>query len=307
MRIAVVGAGAMGGLYGAMLARAGCDVHFLMRGDYEAVKASGLTVKSYKGDFHLDHVNCYRSPEEIGRVDLVFIGLKTTANPYYHPLISPLMGPDTRVLSAQNGLGNEDRLAELFGAQRVAGGLAFLCSNREAPGVIHHLDYGFFQIGNFGRLPDETLHTFNRMMQDAGVECTLVDDLALVRWKKLIWNVPFNGLSALLDLTVDRIMQDAPLHQRAWRLMKEVQAAARANRLEIDDGLLEHMMDLTVKMKPYHTSMHLDRQRGNPMEIEAILGEPLRRGQQYGLQLPEMQTLYTGLKQIDQANKDRGG
>ena len=301
MRIGIVGAGAMGGLYGAFLARAGYDVHFLMRRDYEAVKASGLTVKSYKGDFHLDRVHCYREPEEIGAVDLVFVGLKTTANPHYPELISPLMGPDTRVLSAQNGLGNDDRLADLFGAQRVAGGLAFLCSNREAPGVIRHLDYGFFQAGNFQRPPDQTLHTFARMMQNAGVECTLVDDLALTRWKKLIWNVPFNGLSALLDLTVDRIMEDTQLHQRAWRLMKEVQAASRANGLNIDDGFLEYMMGLTVRMKPYHTSMHLDRQRGNPMELEAIIGEPLRRGQQHALHLPEMQVLYAGLKEIDQA------
>jgi len=106
------------------------------------------------------------------------------------------------------------------------------------------------------------------------VECTVVDDLALARWKKLIWNVPFNGLSALLDLTVDRIMQDSQLHQRAWCLMKEVQAAAQANGLNIDDGFLEHMMDLTVRMKPYHTSMHLDRQQGNPLELDALIGEP---------------------------------
>jgi 2-dehydropantoate 2-reductase len=289
----------MGGLYGAYLARKGYDVHFLMRRDYEVVKESGLTVKSYKGDFHLDRVNCYRDPAEIGRVDLVFVGLKTTANGYYDQLISPLIGPDTRVLSAQNGLGNDERLAGLFGVQRVAGGLAFLCSNREGPGVIHHLDYGFFQTGNLLRPPDETLRSFCRMMQDAGVECSLVDDLTLTRWKKLVWNVPFNGLSALLDLTVDRIMQDVQLHSRAWRLMKEVQAAALANRVALDDGFLDHMMDLTVRMKPYHTSMHLDRQRGRPMEIEAIIGEPLRRGRQQGLQLAEMQALYAGLKAID--------
>ncbi|MHC4257137.1 MAG: putative 2-dehydropantoate 2-reductase [Planctomycetota bacterium] len=299
MRIAIVGAGAMGGLYGAFLARAGYDVHFLMRSDYETVKSSGLTVKSCRGDFHLDTVNCYRQPEEIGIVDLVFIGLKTTANQYYQELISPLMGPQTRVLSAQNGLGNEEQLAELFGSQRVAGGLAFLCSNRVSLGVINHLDYGFLTIGNFQRPPDDALRTFAGMMQDAGVECTAVDDLALARWKKLIWNVPFNGLSALLDLTVDKIIQDAQLQQRSWRLMKEVQAAAKADKLNIDNGFLEHMMDLTVKMKPYNTSMHLDRQHGNPMELEAIIGEPLRRGQQHGLHLPEMQNLYSGLKIID--------
>jgi len=297
MRIAVVGAGAMGGLYGAFLARAGYDVHFLMRRDYYAVKSSGLTVKSCRGDFHLDKVNCYRQASEIGLVDLVFIGLKTTANHYYQELISPLMGPSTRVLSAQNGLGNDEQLADLFGPQRVAGGLAFLCSNRTEPGIINHLDYGFFHTGNFQRPPDDALRTFARMMQQADVDCQLVDNLALARWKKLIWNVPFNGLSTLLNLTVDKIMQEPQLLQRAWRVMREVQAAAHANGQIIDDDFLQHMMNLTVKMKPYYTSMHLDRLHHEPMEIEAIIGEPLRRGQIHGLHLPEMQILYNGLKE----------
>lgn len=301
MRIAIVGSGAMGGLYGAFLARAGYDVHFLMRRDYEAVKKSGLTVFSCWGDFHLDSVQCYQRSEDIGMVDLVFVGLKTTANGDYQKLITPLMGPQTRVLSAQNGLGNEEHLAELFGAERVAGGLAFLCSNRKSPGVINHLDYGFLTIGNFQRAPDAMLLTFAEMLNASGVECTVVDDLALARWKKLIWNVPFNGLSALLDRMVDKIMADPKLHERAWRLMKEVQAAAGANGSVIEDGFLEYMMELTVKMEPYYTSMHLDRRGGRAMEIEAIIGEPLRRGQQYGLDLPEMQNLYTGLKEIDLA------
>ncbi len=299
MRIAIVGAGAMGGLYGAFLARAGFDVHFLMRRDYDAVKSAGLSVKSCRGDFHLDRVNCYRHSHEMGIVDLVFIGLKTTANQYYRQLIAPLMGPNTRVLSAQNGLGNEEQLADLFGPQRVAGGLAFLCSNRTEPGVINHLDYGFFHTGNFQRPPDDTLHTFAQMMQQAGVDCRLVGNLALARWKKLIWNVPFNGLSTLLNLTVDKIMHDPQLHQRAWRVMREVQTAAHANGQTIDDDFLQHMMDLTVKMKPYYTSMHLDRLHHEPMEIEAIIGEPLRRGLQHGLDLPEIQSLYNGLKELD--------
>ena len=301
MRVAIVGSGAMGGLYGAFLAKAGYDVHFLMRTDYDVVKTSGLTVHSFRGDFRLADVNCYRRPEDIGPADLVFIGLKTTANDAYQELITPLMAPQTRVLTAQNGLGNEETLAGLFGAERVAGGLAFLCSNRKSPGVINHLDYGFLHIGNFQRCPDEVLQTFADMLNKSDVECTVVDDLALARWKKLIWNVPFNGLSALLDMTVDKIMKDPALRQRSWKIMKEVQAAANTDGLEIEDGFLDYMMELTEKMEPYYTSMHLDRRNGHPMEIEAIIGEPLHRGQHCGLDLPEMQNLYTGLKEIGHA------
>lgn len=299
MRIGIVGAGALGGLYGALLARQGYEVHFLMRRDYEIVRQKGLSVHSYKGDFHLANVNCYRSPAEIGPVDLVFIGLKTTANHCYEELISPLVKEDTLVLSAQNGLGNEEQLAELFGAQRVAGGLAFLCCNRQEPGVIRFLDYGYIHIGNYQRPPDDRLNRFARMMRASDVECTVVDDLALSRWKKLVWNVPFNCMTALLNISVDKIMGDRNLRQRSLRLMKEVQGAARAHGLIIIDEFLDQMMENSDKMKPYFTSMHLDRLAQRPMEIESILGEPLRRGLAKGLALPEMQQLYDALSELD--------
>jgi len=302
MRIGVVGAGAMGGYYGAMLARGGGDVHFLMRSDYPTVKENGLTVRSFKGDFHLERVNCYDKPGQVGQVDLVFVGLKTTANHRYRELIGPMAGAETLILTAQNGLGNEEELAEIFGGQRIAGGLAFLCSNRLAPGVINHLDYGYIHIGNFQRAPDEKLKTFARMLNDSGVECQVVDDLAVARWKKLIWNVPFNGLSALHDKTVDKIMADESLRDSARRLMQEVQAAAKKLGLIIGDEFLDKMMYDTQRMKPYYTSMHLDRLRHQPMEIESIIGEPWRSGQKSGAAMTEMENLYRQLKKVEQAN-----
>jgi 2-dehydropantoate 2-reductase len=306
MRIAIVGAGALGGYYGAMLARRGYDVHFLFHSDYEAVKRQGLTVHSINGDFHLDRVNGYADSRQIGAVDLVFVGLKTTRNDLYHELLTPLVGLATVVLTAQNGLGNEERLAELFGPGRVAGGLAFLCSQHAGPGVIRHLDYGYMRVGNFQRPPDRTLNEFAEMMNLSGVQCAVVEDLALARWKKLIWNVPFNGLSALLDRTVDKIMADEPVRQRAWRLMKEVQAAADAFGLIIGDDFLEKMMADTLKMHPYATSMQLDRQNRRPMEIESILGEPLRRGRNRRVPMPETESLYQGLLDLDRAHLSTG-
>jgi len=303
MRIAVVGAGALGGYYGALLVRAGFDVHFLMRRDYKAVRQKGLMVHSCNGDFYLPKVNCYRRVEDIPPVDLVFVGLKTTANDFYQQLLTPLMGAETRVLTAQNGLGNDERLAELFGPERVAGGLAFLCSNRLEPGVINHLDYGHIHIGNFGRGPDEKLQRFGEMLRQSYVKCEVVDNLALAQWRKLVWNVPFNGLSALLDKTVDCIMADDELCVCVERLMKEVQAAAQSHGLVIEDESLVKMMDYSAKMKPYYTSMQLDRHQRQPMEIESIIGEPLRRGQGLGLDLPGMQRLYSDLTKLDCQNR----
>jgi 2-dehydropantoate 2-reductase len=295
LRIAIIGAGAMGGLYGALLARQGYDVHFLMRRDYEAVCKKGLHVKSCWGDFHLERVNCYLSVADMPVVDLVFVGLKTTANDHYAELIEPLMGPDSWVLTAQNGLGNDEKLAELFGPQRVSGGVAFLCCNRLEPGVINHVDYGHVHIGNFQRPPDDRLKTFAEMMRKSRVECKVVDDLALARWKKLIWNVPFNGLSALLDKTSDILVTDPELRQRSELLMHEVQAGARALGIIIEEDFIRMMLDYTEKMVPYHSSMHLDCKAKRPMEIESIIGQPLRQGLAKGVQMPQLQLLYDQL------------
>ena len=292
IRIAIVGAGAMGGFYGVKLAHAGYDVHFLMRRDYETVRREGLALQSCDGDFHLNKINCYRDVKDIGTVDLVFIGLKTTANHLYPELLGPIMGPQTLALTAQNGLGNVEILAQLFGPERVAGGLAFLCSNRREKGLIEHLDYGLIHIGNYHRPPDDKLHNFGQMLRNSAVDCLEVDNLELAQWKKLIWNVPFNGLSAALDKRVDEIITDPRLKAQAEKLMQEVQAAARVYGLMIEDKFLTKMITDTEKMAPYYTSMHLDKQAGRETEFEAIIGEPLRRGRLKGLKLPAMSKLY---------------
>ncbi len=296
MKIAIVGTGALGGFYGGLLARHDYDVHFLMRRDYDLVKEHGLKMKSPLGDFHLPKVQCYNDPKDIGPVDIAFVGLKTTSNDSYKALLSPLMGSKSKVLTAQNGLGNEEQLAELFGKEHVAGGLAFLCSNRLDDGTIHHLDYGHIHIGNFERGSDDALILFGQLLNNCGVECKVVETLAEARWKKLMWNVPFNGLSTLHNITVDKIMVSSRLRNLSWALMKELQDAAASIEISIRDDFLELMMAYTEKMEPYYTSMHLDAMDQRPLEIESIIGTPLRLGQEHGLPMPETKHLYEGLK-----------
>ena len=235
------------------------------------------------------------------KVDFVFLGLKTTANDSIASLVGPLMGPNTHLMTAQNGLGNEQGLADLLGAERIYGGLAFLCSNRLADGTIHHIDYGHLHVGKYNDVPDQPLQQFADLLAQGGIESTVVADLALARWKKLVWNVPFNGLSALTDQTVDRLMASKVWRERAWRLMKEVQDAARAHQLAIEAAFLQRMMDYSDKMKPYYTSMHVDIRAGRPLELEAIIGEPLRRGRDKGVAMPEMSHLYQQLQAINPA------
>ena len=193
MKIAVVGCGAVGSFYGAKLARARHEVHFLLRSDYDAVRRRGVRIQSPDGDFRV-RPRCARRPEDIGPAELVLIGLKTTANDQFPQLLPPLVGPATGVLTLQNGLGNEELLACLFPAEQILGGLCFVCLNRVAPGVVRHLGYGQVALGEFQRRPASRTHDLAARFAEAGVPCAVTDDLARAHWEKLVWNIPFNGL-----------------------------------------------------------------------------------------------------------------
>jgi 2-dehydropantoate 2-reductase len=193
MKIAVVGCGAVGSYYGAKLWRAGQEVSFLLRSDYDAVRRNGVRVLSPEGDFQAQP-RCARRPDEIGPVDLVLIGLKTTANDQFNVLLPPLVGKSTAILTLQNGLGNEEALARLFPPEQILGGLCFVCLNRIEPGVIRHMEYGSIVIGEFQRPPQPRTDDIAGLFRNAGVGCKVSDNLAQAHWEKLVWNIPFNGL-----------------------------------------------------------------------------------------------------------------
>jgi len=299
MRIAIVGAGALGLFYGALLQKSGQEVHFLLRRDYAAVKAKGLQVFSVNGDFQLPQVNAWQKPEEIGPVDLVLVGLKTFANSSYSAMIGPLLAEGTEILTLQNGLGNEDALARLFGAERVLGGVAFLCSNRGEPGQVHHLAAGRIIVGEYEALDHARVERLAAMFVNAGVECRATDDLKRARWEKLVWNIPFNGLCALLQQPVNRLLAVTATRTLVKELMLEVIAAANLQGLKkpLVAGYADSMLQFTDNMGVYKPSMQIDREEGRELELEAIFRIPLQYGKGKGAAMPRVEMLATLLEQ----------
>ncbi|MBD2310169.1 putative 2-dehydropantoate 2-reductase [Desertifilum sp. FACHB-1129] len=303
-RYAILGTGALGGFYGARLQKAGLDVHFLLHRDYDWVRHSGLVVESPEGNFSLPQVNAYADVQAMPPCDVVVVALKTTQNHLLPQLLPPLLHEHNWVLVLQNGLGIEPEVAKIVGGDRVMGGLCFICSNKVGPGHIRHLDYSAITLGDYA--PNyhpcgitERMQQVKQDFEQANIPIQLSEDLLLARWQKLVWNIPFNGLSVVLDATTTEMMASPPIRTLATELMQEVVAGAKACHKALPDDAIAKMLDNTAKMKPYKTSMKLDYEAGNPLEIEAIFGNPLRLATQAGASLPRMTLLYQQLQFLE--------
>lgn len=319
MKIAVVGCGALGSYYGAKLSRDGQEVHFLLRSDFEFVRRHGVNIRSPEGDFNA-RPRCARTPADIGIADLVLIGLKSTANAQYAELLPTLVGPGTAILTLQNGLGNEEKLATLFPIEQILGGLCFVCLNRIEPGVIHHIGHGRIVLGEFKRWPEPRTHDIASMIRHAGVPCEVTDNLARAHWEKLTWNIPFNGLGvascAGLDavtqgnwdrtsahgpcLTTDRLLNDPAWEQLVRELMQEIVMVAHALGMKIDEDIIETQINRTRPMGAYKASTLIDFERGQSLELESLFLEPLRQARQASVPTPRLEALCNVLRALSQ-------
>ena len=299
-RIAVVGSGAVGTYYGAKLAHGGSDVHFLMRGDLSEVQRDGILVRGEGENFRIANVNCYNSTKEIGPCDLVIIAVKTTSNAELVDLVPPLLQEKAMVLTLQNGLGNEEFLAKHFGAERVLGGICFIAVDRHSKTEVERYDYGMVILGEFGRPAQQRTHEVGAEFTRAGVKCSVRDDIAFERWRKLIWNIPHNGLSIVAGrIDTAAIVRDQNLRQLTLDLMDEVIAAAnKCGHALPADAWREHIKR-SDNMGGYKPSTLQDWEAGKPLEIEAIWGEPVRRAAAAGGQMPRTEMIYELLKQLD--------
>ncbi len=301
---AIVGTGALGGFYGARLQKAGIEVNFLLRSDYDRVKKHGLTIESPEGDFTLPQVRAYRDAHKMPQCDVVIVALKTTQNHLLPKILPPLLKDNGAVLVLQNGLHTEPEVAKIVGAERVVGGLCFLCSYKVSPGHICHLDYGEITLGEYaqGYKPigiTNRLHKIANDFKRAQIPIKLSGDLLLSRWKKLVWNIPYNGLSVVLNARTDELMANPDTLILVEEIMGEVIAGAKSCDRIIPDDFIPHMLEYTHKMKPYRTSMKIDYDESRPLEVEAIFGNPIRVAEQAGVKLPQIEVLYRMLKFVD--------
>jgi len=325
MKIGVVGCGALGSFYGSKLGVDGHEVHFLLRSDYNFVKRRGVHIESSDGNFHFRPRAASRAAE-IGRCDLVIIGLKTTANHRFAQDLPPLVDCNTAILTLQNGLGNETALAKIFPHEQIMGGLCFVCLNRTKPGHVHHLAHGRIVLGEYKRWPEPRTHDIGTALKHAGIPCTVTDNLERAHWEKLIWNIPFNGLGVAgvagveacrtgivsgSPLTSSCLSTDILLSNPDWLqlvrdVMREVIEIANALGLKVRPELAEKNIASTRVMGDYRASTLVDFERGQLLELQSLFLEPLRHARQAGVDTPCLTALCSVLEHLQKEQQAHG-
>ncbi|MBC3411880.1 putative 2-dehydropantoate 2-reductase [Pseudomonas sp. SWRI51] len=307
-RIGIIGTGAIGGFYGLMLARAGFDVHFLLRSEYQAVREHGIRVDSaVHGQVYMP-VNAYANAADMPPCNWLLVGAKATSNEQLAPLIVQAAAPDAKVVLLQNGLGVEEQLRPALRADlHLLGGLCFICVNRQGPGDIRHQALGAVNLGYHsgpgGADAEQVVEEGAGLFRAAGIDSQAMANLDQARWQKLVWNVPYNGLSVLLQASTTPLMADPDSRALIEALMAEVVEGAKACGQVLPDGYAAHLLRVTEQMPDYWPSMYHDHTQQRPLELQAIYAEPLKRAAAAGCQLPRMQALYQSLAFMDRRSQ----
>ena len=303
LRIGIIGTGAIGGFYGLMLAKAGHDVHFLLRSEYQAVVANGLRLNSaVHGQLHLQPVQAWGDPAEMPACDWLLVGAKTTSNAQLAPVITRLSRPGTRVVLLQNGLAVEEQLRPLLPDNlHLLGGLCFICTHRAAPGVIEHQALGAMNLGYHSgpARAGESLAIVEEgaeLFRSAGLESVAMADLQQARWQKLVWNIPYNGLSVLLNSNTRQLMDEPHSRALVADLMAEVVQAAAVCGYPLPEHLVANMLKATDAMPDYWPSMYHDFSHKRPLELQAIYVAPLAAAGAAGCEMPKVAMLLQSLE-----------
>lgn len=293
-KILVIGAGAIGSLYGGKLAQAGAQVSVVARSDFEKVKKSGIEVKSCFGDFHFTPHEVLRDVKDFrGNADYILVSTKVLPEIDVATLIKPALGAETSIILLQNGIHIEKEIATKFPNHNLISALAFVCVGKIAPGVIHHQDYGRLIIGDFPQGISNKTTKLAEFFKKVNVPVEVSENIQVERWKKLVWNAPFNPISVLAGgINTNQILVNEAARKLVKNVMKEVCILAEIDGCKLPENIIEKNIEMTEKMTPYKTSMLLDFEAKRKMEVEAILGNAIRFAEEKKVEVPYLTSLY---------------
>jgi 2-dehydropantoate 2-reductase len=293
-------AGAVGGYFGARLAAAGHDVFFIARGAHrDAIVKNGLKIESVHGDMHLAKPNVTDDPAEVGPVDIVLFAVKLWDTESAAEAARPLLGPDSRLITFQNGIDSVDRLSAVLGADRVVGGAAYIATVMASPGVIRHTSqFAILRIGRADKKPDAKLSAFVDAGKAAKLDINLSADIQRELWQKFIFLTAMAGSTASLRSTIGPIIADPELREFFHALMEEAFAVGKAKGVALDHAYIDERMNFLVnKIEPgMRASMAHDLERGNRLELDWLAGKVCALGREFGIPTPASDTVYTVLK-----------
>src|SRR5918999_30388 len=299
MRAVVVGAGGTGGYFGGLLARAGHDVTFVARGAHlEALRARGLTVESrLAGTFTLP-VRATEDPGELGPVDLVLFCVKTYDTDAAAESVRPLIRPQTMLLSLQNGIDNEDRIARTTGHSSGVGAAAYVVSAIKAPGVVAQTaGPGRIVLGDLDGGASARTERLRDVLQEAGIAAELHPDIRVVLWQKFLFICAFSGVTALTRLPIGTVLADPATHDLFRGTSEEVEAVARAEGVGLPDDFVERALETAAAVEPWgRGALYGDLAGGRRLELESLNGAVVRRGREHGVEAPLNFAIYAALR-----------
>ena len=302
MKYGVIGTGAIGGYYGGRLAQSGQEVHFLLRSDYEYVRQNGMQIDSCDGSFHLDAPHVYCSTDDMPQCDVVLVCLKSINNGKLLTMLPSVIGPHTVVVLIQNGIGVEADVQQMFPDLQLVAGLAFICSAKTEPGHINHQCYGHINLGNYSCRDEVMLKRIVDEFNAAGVLAGLVE-YQEARWKKAVWNMPFNGMTVALKTQTDLLLKNPATRQLIYGQMMEVIGAAQHLGVQnIDESFAQKMLEMTDVMTPYSPSMRLDYDFHRRMEIYYLYTRPIQIAREAGFAMPKLEMLEAELRFLEAGN-----
>ena len=298
MKIAIMGTGGVGGYYGGLLAQKGHDVTFIARGEHlRAIQENGLQVKSIHGDFHLQPAQATDNPGQIGVVDLVVFCTKTYSTENAAGQIKPLVGADTTVLPLQNGINAAEQIGKIVGMQHMLGGVTWISSAFEAPGVIRQVSqFRRVVLGELDGQVTTRTQAIHKVFEETGITAELSENILKILWTKFVFISAASSLGSLTRLTIGQYRSVNETRTMMISLMQEVEAVARAQGIELDADVIQKSMDFVDNAAPQiKPSMQLDVEAGRRSEIEAMIGVIGRKGREVGVPTPVADMVYATL------------